>query len=66
MASVMKVIEGLQILSRYPESSNVNAERDIIYAGPPSSEVVSDDDRKRLHDLGWHVSSEFGCWARFT
>lgn len=80
MAQISEVIEGLQILSRYPLANDVSAGNEAIYAGPSEddakydeddnlvlgSTVVSVEDAKRLLLLGWHLDTEFSCWAHFV
>lgn len=60
-----KIIEGLQILSKY-EDSEIAAEHDIIYAGPHDGSKVSSEDFTRLEELGWHIDSDTFVWARFV
>jgi hypothetical protein len=80
MAKLTDVAEGLLILEKYnPGSHDIAACHDIICAGPsevivegtedddePKGTVVSAEDAKRLHELGWHIDSENECWARFV
>lgn len=71
MPTMLEVIEGLMILSRYCDADDhgsVSAEHDILYAGPDNFNpgAMSKKDRRRLKELGWHVDSEFDCWARFV
>ena len=66
MASFGSLIEGLTILAKYDKDGlrgHVGgADHDIIFGGNPE---VSEEDKKRLDELGWHYSSEYGCWAHF-
>lgn len=79
MANISDVVEGLQIIAKYdrPNSHSMAAEHDVIYAGPyvtfdgqyfqaEHGSSFSGRDEKRLEELGWHVDSEFGRWARFV
>jgi hypothetical protein len=71
MALINEVIEGLQILKKYAgeNSSSIDAQHDVIYAGPSLDELegrLTEEDRKRLDELGWHEDTEGECWARFT
>lgn len=71
MATVRKVIDGLTILARYDpdglDSHSVSAEHDVIYGpGPGDPDAVTEEDRERLEELGWHLDSEADCWARFV
>ena len=68
MASMKQVIEGLQILAKYvenPDKSWVSAEHDQIWAGPDRGEVVSEEDKKALEDLGWFEDDDCGGWSHF-
>jgi len=42
------------IFGKYSDSGFVYAEHDEVYAGPDAS-VVSDEDKQKLEELGWHV-----------
>ena len=69
MATLKEVRDGLNILSKYlskGEESYVTAQHDILFAGPGLDGGISDEDKKKLEDLGWHFDEEFDCWARFT
>ena len=62
---MQNLITGLQILERYGDW-NVSTEYDIIYAGA-DAEKISKEDCEKLEALaGWHIDSEFNCWAYFT
>ena len=60
-----KLVEGLQILMKYGEV-DVEAQHDIIYCGPEDPPTMTDEDRTRLEELGFHVDSETDSWAHFT
>lgn len=61
-----QIASGMMLLAKY-EGCETAAEHDIIYSGPDDAEsVVSAEDQKQLDELGWHIDSEFGCYARFT
>jgi hypothetical protein len=68
MATIGEVIEGLQLLATCEKQGlkayAVDAEHDIIYAGPDISEV-SPEVSARLEKLGWH-RSDADRWAIFT
>lgn len=62
------ILEGLQIFDRimpYDEYAGFAAEHDVVYAGP-HPEIVSDEDKAKLEELGWHPSEEFDCFYHFT
>ena len=59
-----KMIEAFTIFRRY-EDGDIAAEHDIIYAGPAPNDV-SEDDKLKLAELGWHVEEEFDCFFYFT
>lgn len=65
MTQTEKIIKGLQILSKYP-GNYIAAEHDIIYSGPSDAQDVTPEDAKELDELGWHVDSSSGAWARFV
>ena len=55
-------LEVFTIFAKYidaDERFNVCAEHDEIWAGP-DAEVVTDEDKKRLYELGWTESREGG------
>jgi len=45
--------------------AQISAEHDVIYAGP-DPEDVSEEDRKRLSELGWYVDEHLDSFYRFT
>ena len=65
MATMLSVLEGLEILLEAGGDGDVDAEDEIIYAGEPgvAPPVM---DRLRLEQLGWFVSAETGRWCTFT
>ncbi len=66
MATMQTIADGLSILLKYDPAGSCGAEHDILYAGPDIKAQVSEEDAKKLESLGWHWSTEFECWARFT
>lgn len=72
MATCAAVIEGMQILMKYQKPDDVfgvSAEHDVIYCGPMLDELegkLTDAEKERLEELGWHTDSEGDCWAHFT
>lgn len=78
MASIAEVVEGLEILAKTASVPRGlvdkgetdrrtahlgGADHDIIW-GPEAD--PSDDDKKRLGELGWHFCSENEVWSRFV
>jgi hypothetical protein len=61
---IEEVIEGLQILAKY--SNCIDAQHDVIYAGPGISSMVTAEDADRLKQLLWHIDKEVDSWAKFT
>lgn len=67
-----KIVEGLKILANYTipgglEKLSVEAQHDIIYCGPDiQQKSVTQEDTKRLEELGWHYDEESESWAAFT
>lgn len=63
-------IEALTILSNYEStglasSLNMSAEHDIIYIGPDPDEV-SEEDTRRLEELGFLADENSECFSRFV
>lgn len=58
-------IEGFQIFAKYDHIDDTSAEHEIFYAGP-DPEVVSEEDLKRLDELGWFPQEKYNCFAHFT
>jgi hypothetical protein len=65
MAQAAKIIKALQVLEKYGPV-NVEAEHDVIYAGPEGEPEYSDVDKLALDELGWHFEADVGNWAKFT
>lgn len=65
MATAKAVVEGLTILMKHG-AVNVDAQHDELFAGPGIDGELSEDEKKRLEELGWHFDEEFDCWAKFT
>lgn len=78
MASIAEVVEGLEILAKTATvpvglaekgetdirtAQLAGADHDIIW-GPDAD--PSEEDKKRLDELGWHFDDEAECWARFV
>ena len=63
MTTLEKVRRGLEILEK--TGGDICAEHDIIYAGAADA-VLDEDDVFALRELGWHVDSESGGWARYV
>ena len=78
MASVAEVVEGLEILAKtasVPKGLAEKGETDTRTArlGGASHDIIwgpeadpSDEDKKRLDELGWHFDSESDVWSRFV
>ena len=65
MTLAQKIIEGLQILSKY-EDNEIAAEHDTLYAGPLDAESVSEEDKAKLEELGWFIEGDTGSWTRYV
>lgn len=63
--TTMSFIKGLIILEKY-EYSNMSAEYDVIYCGPRDPSLVSEEDKKELISLGFHIDDSVQSWAWFT
>jgi len=65
MATINQVLEGLKIFAKYGgDEYLVAAEHDVIFAGP--WEPLSEEDNKRLEELGWHFDEYADSWAKFV
>ena len=64
MNKAQQIIEGLTILNAYPGGCEVNAQHDVLYAGPGVK--VSEEDAVRLQAAHWHWSEHEECWSVFT
>ena len=62
------LIEALTIMAKYDDDSHpVAAEHDVIYAGVGINlGDVSQEDLKRLEELGWTHDKEFDCLSKFV
>ncbi len=61
---LQKIQEGLTILAGYG-ADDLTAEHDQIWAvGDYTAGDVSNEDAKKLEELGWHVDEE--AWTRFV
>jgi hypothetical protein len=58
--------EAFEIFYRYDQSADghVASEHDRIFAGP-DPDLVTREDRKRLEELGWTASAEYGCFYKW-
>jgi hypothetical protein len=65
--SLKEYSEAFEIFAKYGEGRfNTYAEHDIIYAGPDPA-IVSDEDKKRLSELGWFIGEDTqNCFSCFT
>lgn len=62
----IKYAEAFTIFAKYETRlGKVAAEHDEIYAGP-QKDVVSEEDAKRLDELGWHWDSYCDSWRKFV
>jgi len=62
---IQKVIEGLTILMKHG-ATHVEGQHDIIFAGPEIDASITEDEKTRLKELGWHFDEETDSWAKFT
>lgn len=61
------LIESLTILAKYLDETYAptHCEHDILMVPGVTKEEVSEEDAKKLDDLGWHYDTEYDCWASF-
>jgi len=59
------ILEGLQIIAKYESGYCCAAEHDMFYAGGDKYEEYSEEDKKKLDELGWGydegLSSLYAC-----
>ena len=62
------IIEVLQIVSKYLRENDqyVQAEHDVIFLPIGNDKSISEDDAKRLLELGAFKSQESDTWAVFS
>ena len=58
-----KILEGLQILSKYSSDSDFSAEHDQIWCG--ENIEMSTADLEKLEKLGWFLDEEVDSWSHF-
>lgn len=70
MATIREIREGLEIFEKHlgPDYSIGGAEHDILYVAPEDEDKLqlTEEEKQKLDDLGWHLSSEDFGWARFV
>ena len=68
MANSANIVEGLSILAKYNENSKeewwIHAEHDEIFCG--TDQPISEEDKKRLDELGFCLGDEEGQFTVFT
>ena len=67
MAKAIDIIRGLEILGKYTdeglEAHIGGAAHDIIFGLPVDDEKVTDEDKAKLEEHGWHTGGgEEGWW----
>lgn len=60
------VLAGLQVLAKYNDNAEFDAQHDEIFCGGPPPDAVTDDDKKVLEENRWRWSEEFECWRKFV
>lgn len=61
-----ELIEALTILGKYLDTSYpTHCEHDVLMIPAVKWSDLSEEDAKRLNELGFHNSSEFGCVCSF-
>lgn len=60
------LIEALQIFSKYTDTKYpTHCEHDILMIMEVDEDSVTEDEAKRLDELGFFWSEEYECWASF-
>lgn len=62
--SYKEIIEAFQIFDKYPNDGELSAEHDELFAGPGLK--VSEEDEKRLNELGWDYDEGTESWQKFA
>jgi len=64
---VSELIEALQIFAKYQKQTwnPTHCEHDVLLVVDVLQNAPSEEDRKRLGELHFFWSSEYGCWASF-
>ena len=65
MADAKKIVDGLTILMKHGKV-DVDAQHDILCAGPGINGELPAEEKAKLEELGWHFDTEYDCWAVFT
>ena len=61
-----KLIEALQIFAKYQDNEwPTHCEHDVLYIIGITEEEVSDEDKEKLDELGFHFSESKDCWLSF-
>ena len=59
--------EAFTIFAKYSPGTYLMAgQHDQIFAAPGFSEVISEEDRARLKELGWRIDEENEGFVKFT
>lgn len=68
MATINRIIAGLQIFAKYGggDRYSVQAEHDVIYSGPEEGMAMTEEDKAALDKIGWHFDDTTDCWQVFT
>lgn len=60
------LIEALQIFSKYTDTKYpTHCEHDVLMIMEVDEDSVTEDEAKRLDELGFFWSEEYECWASF-
>lgn len=65
MADAKQVIDGLTVLMKHG-AVEVDAQHDELFAGPGLDGELTDEEKAKMKELGWHFDEEFDCWSIFT
>ncbi len=68
MPALRDIVDGITILAKYRkkglDSFGIQAEHDEIYVGIDEGQKVSEEDDKKLDELGWGYDESSGCFVR--
>jgi hypothetical protein len=63
MTQIEEIIEGLKIFKSLGDDSISGAEYGEIFG---TEKTTSEEQTKKLKELGWYLDTEVNCWAKFV
>lgn len=56
--------KSIEIFMKHIDDDFFEADHDIIY-GPNLDTPFTDEEKKKLEDMGWIETDEYDCWSHF-